>query len=424
MCESGILLVDKPQGVTSHDVVAAVRAALHTRHVGHAGTLDPMATGLLVIGFGKATRLLRYMVGHDKQYEATIRLGFATDTDDADGQAIIHHASQCDQRATELENITQEGLQALVNELFVGTIEQLPSAYSSVRVHGKHAYELARKGETPQLATRSITIHEFEILNVQHHATALHLALSSGNDEPNLENNPDVGSASPGVLPGASPVSETLPKTPVPASQTHRDACTTNISVVDVAVRVHCSSGTYIRALARDLGDRLGLGGHLIALRRTRVGNFLVNTCDTLHESDSHDNGAHRVATVKVVPRERKDKTTGELKVRNAAVMVEDRATLLGYALSPADAASNIMKTLLVSRQEAQDLAHGRSVAQHIDGTTAALYCAREPDRGANNQANNVHLLPSDNPMLCAILVPGGEGTAQPQTVFSANFCE
>jgi tRNA pseudouridine55 synthase len=212
---SGLVIVDKPQGLTSHDVVARIRRLAGTRRVGHAGTLDPMATGVLVIGVEKATRLLGYLALGDKEYSATIRLGQATDTDDAEGQVTAE---------TPAAGVTEEALEAAVAAL-TGEIEQVPPGYSAIKVAGKRAYRLAREGAAPELAARSVTVTDFTVLAVR------------------------------------------------------RDG-----DLVDADVTVTCSSGTYIRALARDLGRALGVGGHLTALRRTRVGPYEIATAATLDQ--------------------------------------------------------------------------------------------------------------------------------------------
>jgi tRNA pseudouridine55 synthase len=204
---SGILLVDKPGGVTSHDVVARARRALGTKKVGHAGTLDPMATGLLILGVGAATRLLTFVVGLDKTYEATIRLGVATDSDDADGRITA---------TTDAGHVTDGQLEGGIEQLR-GPIGQVPSTVSAIKIDGRRAYDLARAGEDVQLKARNVVISRFEL----------------------LDRRPGVG-------------------------------------VIDLDVVVDCSSGTYIRALARDLGSSLGVGGHLTALRRTRIGPFTL----------------------------------------------------------------------------------------------------------------------------------------------------
>lgn len=212
-----LLLVDKPGGMTSHDVVARTRRVLGTRKVGHAGTLDPMATGLLVLGVGSATRLLTYLVGLDKEYTATIRLGASSSTDDAEGEVAEPVAQAA------LDGIADAAIHAGVAAL-TGPISQRPSTVSAIKVGGKRAYALARAGEEVQLAERPVTVHEFEVLGVRRGRW------------------------------------------------------------LDVDVRVACSSGTYIRALARDLGQRLGVGGHLTSLRRTRVGAFRVDEASTPDE--------------------------------------------------------------------------------------------------------------------------------------------
>jgi tRNA pseudouridine55 synthase len=209
----GLVVIDKPAGLTSHDVVAKVRRIAGTRRVGHAGTLDPMATGVLVIGIGKATRLLGYLTDNDKAYQATIRLGAATTTDDADGIVV----SERDTRA-----VTDDEIQSAV-AAFRGDIWQVPSTVSAIKVEGRRSYARARAGEDVQLPPRLVTVHRFEVLDLRR----------SGN-------------------------------------------------FADIDVAVDCSSGTYVRALARDLGAALGVGGHLTALRRTRVGPYDLSRAVTL----------------------------------------------------------------------------------------------------------------------------------------------
>lgn len=214
---SGVVLVDKPQGLTSHDVVGRVRRLAGTRKVGHAGTLDPMATGLLVVGLNKATRLLTAVTGTDKTYTATIRLGQSTVTDDAEGEVL----------STRLANaVTPERVAEQVAAL-TGPISQVPSAVSAVKVAGRRAYDRVRAGEDVRLEPRRVTVHSFEVTDLRR--------LDGGR-------------------------------------------------LVDLDVVVECTSGTYIRALARDLGEALDTGGHLTALRRTRVGPFDVADAVTLDE--------------------------------------------------------------------------------------------------------------------------------------------
>ena len=215
----GVVIVDKPAGWTSHDVVARVRRLAGTRRVGHAGTLDPMATGVLVVGVGKATRLLGYLALTEKVYEATIRLGQSTTTDDAEGELLERRpADHIDEAAV------HAGTRALT-----GVIHQVPPQVSAVKVRGQRAYRRARAGETVELKAREVTVHEFTVTGFRR------------------VDSPD----------GA---------------------------FVDVDARVTCSSGTYIRSLARDLGADLGVGGHLTALRRTRVGPYTVEQAATLDE--------------------------------------------------------------------------------------------------------------------------------------------
>ncbi|AYG04485.1 tRNA pseudouridine(55) synthase TruB [Gryllotalpicola protaetiae] len=271
---SGILLVDKPQGLTSHDVVARIRRAANTRKVGHAGTLDPMATGLLIVGIGTATRLLTHVVGTDKVYEATIRLGESTVTDDAEGD-VVERAE-----AGVVDAVGDVAIAAGIRTL-TGPIEQVPSTVSAIKVDGKRAYARARAGEEVELAARPVTIHEFELRATRR-------------------------------MPG----------------------------LIDLDVRVACSSGTYIRALARDLGRALGVGGHLTMLRRTSVGPFSVVDATAL---ESLADGSVPVASV-----------------------------LQG----PADAAGRLFPVLELDPQQAVDLGHGKKLqveATEQPGIRAAI---------------------------------------------------
>lgn len=215
MAESGLIIVDKPAGWTSHDVVARLRRLAGTRRVGHAGTLDPMATGVLVIGVEKATRLLGHLALTQKVYEATIRLGLTTNTDDAEGEVTATTPA-----GDVAEERIREGVAALTGEIM-----QVPPQVSAIKVDGKRAYKLARAGEGVELAARPVTVYEFEITDLRPQA-----------------------------------------------------------DVVDVDATVRCSSGTYIRALARDLGAGLGVGGHLTALRRTYVGPYGLDQAKTLDQ--------------------------------------------------------------------------------------------------------------------------------------------
>lgn len=266
--KSGVLLVDKPQGITSHDVVARARKFVGTRKVGHAGTLDPMATGLLILGVNNATRLLTWIVGLDKEYTATIRLGASSNTDDAEGELTVWPAKA----------VTDEQLAAGVAAL-TGPILQRPSSVSAIKVDGKRAYTLARDGQEVVLEPRPVTITAFEVLGVRR-----------------------------------GPSGE----------------------LIDVDVRVECTSGTYIRALARDLGEHLRVGGHLTALRRTRIGPFAVTD----------------------------------------AVAVDEGMT--GSMLPPAAVASVLFARVDLSAQAATDLGNGKRIPLSV--TTSGPIAAVAPD--------------------------------------------
>ncbi len=211
----GLLVVDKQPGWTSHDVVARIRRLAGTRKVGHAGTLDPMATGVLVVGIGRATRLLGYLALSTKAYDATIRLGQTTVTDDAEGDVLSCH---------DPSGVTQAAVIAGVSAL-TGDLRQVPSSVSAIKVKGERAYKRVRRGEDVTLPARAVTVAEFAVRELRRGGGA-----------------------------------------------------------VDLDVHVECSTGTYVRALARDLGAALGVGGHLTALRRTRVGPYDVTQARTLED--------------------------------------------------------------------------------------------------------------------------------------------
>ncbi|APW18330.1 tRNA pseudouridine synthase B [Gardnerella swidsinskii] len=316
MCipDSGLLLVDKPQGVTSHDIVACARHLLHTKRVGHAGTLDPMATGLLIIGFGNATRLLNYMLGHNKTYEAVIRLGESTTTDDADGEILqqnnlqlgpgvvaksaddvfsklLFESNSCN---SELINQAFERIKQVIKENLTGKIMQAPTAFSAIKINGQRAYDLAREGKSVEIAPREIFVSDFSV------------------------SNPRITRGVSGKL------------------------------VCDISAKVSCSSGTYIRALARDLGRLLGVGGHLTQLRRTSVGDFSV--------ADS------RVLKLRAQMREFTDRN-GVLQHRSKAVPSDDfdaNNMLPKICLNMMDAASHSLPTLSIDENQAKDLRFGR----------------------------------------------------------------
>ncbi len=212
---SGLVVVDKPAGITSHGVVAQVRRLAGTRKVGHAGTLDPMATGVLVLGVERATRLLGHLMLTEKGYDATVRLGVSTTTDDAEGEVVTETAAASLPPAQVAAELRGQ----------VGDIMQVPTAVSAIKVDGKRAYQRVRDGEAVELTARPVTVHALEVLDQR-----------------------VVG------------------------------------DWLDVDISVRCSSGTYIRAIARDVGAALGVGGHLTALRRTAVGPFDLAAARTLDE--------------------------------------------------------------------------------------------------------------------------------------------
>jgi tRNA pseudouridine55 synthase len=216
--QSGLVIVDKPSGWTSHDVVGRMRRLAGTKKVGHAGTLDPMATGVLVLGINRATRLLGYLTHSDKEYLATIRLGQSTVTDDAEGELVS---------SAPAGHLDEAAVRAVL-PAYTGDIQQVPSSVSAIKVDGVRSYAKVRSGEEVALKARPVTVLTFDL-----------------------------------------------------------DAVRVEGDVVDVDVRVVCSSGTYIRALARDIGADLGVGGHLTMLRRTRVGGFPLRLARTLEELET-----------------------------------------------------------------------------------------------------------------------------------------
>jgi tRNA pseudouridine55 synthase len=273
----GIAVVDKPAGWTSHQVVGRARRLLGTRKVGHAGTLDPMATGVLVLGVGRATRLLGLLSLTDKSYDARIRLGQATITDDAEGEMIWAPG------AAELTDADVESAIAVLR----GPIQQVPSSVSAIKVNGVRSYARVRSGDEVTLPARPVTVKRFELLG-------------------------------------------------------RRDIVVGALPVVDLDVTVDCSSGTYVRALARDLGAALGTGGHLTVLRRNRVGPF------TLAEAQPLDSEDLAVA----------GRTVPELAV-----------------IELSDVARRCFPTLTLTPEQARDVGYGRRLAD-VDlphGLTALL---------------------------------------------------
>jgi tRNA pseudouridine55 synthase len=234
---AGIVVVDKPAGLTSHDVVARLRRLAGTKRVGHGGTLDPMATGVLVIGVERATRLLTYVIGSPKRYTATIRLGQSTITDDAEGEVTA---------TVDAQGVPDGAISAGLGAL-TGEIDQVPSAVSAIKIKGQRAYKRVRAGESVELAARRVTVSSLDLLATRRHGP-----------------------------------------------------------VTDLDVDVACSSGTYVRALARDLGAALGVGGHLTALRRTAVGGFTLAEAQTLDELSAQQDPVNldiSAAAARLLPR-------------------------------------------------------------------------------------------------------------------------
>ncbi len=259
---SGVVLIDKPTGMTSHDVVAQLRKKLSEKKIGHAGTLDPFASGLLVMGIGSGTKLLHHLFGLDKQYLATIRLGQATTTDDLEGDVV----SEASAKSVSIEQIKEE-----IKNL-TGSIQQVPSSVSAIKIQGKRAYDLARAGEEVVIPARSVEVYHFQ-----------------------------------------------------PTSELRMVG-----DFVEFGVTVDCSSGTYIRALARDLGTALGVGGHLRALRRTRIGEFSIADATSIES-------------------------------------VGDFKPLL-------DVARKLFPVVELSSSQAQDIVHGKRLTLENDGNLAASF--------------------------------------------------
>ena len=263
----GFLVVDKAGGMTSHDVVAVGRKALGTRKVGHAGTLDPMATGILVLGFGNGTRLLQYITDGDKSYVATIVLGASTVTDDKEGEVLT---------STDASKVVNSEIEKILKAM-IGTIAQRPSSVSAVKVGGERAYDRVRAGETFELEARSVTISQLDILSIRHLA-----------------------------------------------------------ATTEVDIEVTCSAGTFIRAIARDLGDGLNVGGHLSALRRTRVAGFSEKDAVSFEDLKAQKFtalGLSDVARVTFTPRELSLDEVKELSFGRP--LSENGNTVINAAMSP-----------------------------------------------------------------------------------------
>jgi tRNA pseudouridine55 synthase len=312
---SGLVLIDKPQGWTSHDAVARTRRLANTRKVGHAGTLDPMATGLLILGINSSTRLLTYVVGLDKEYLATIRLGAATTTDDAEGEQVTRAPAEA------VTALAESGIAAGITAL-TGEISQRPSAVSAIKVDGKRAYARVRAGEDVELPARPVTVSELELI-------------------------------------GSTPVDGFL----------------------DLEVRVVCSSGTYIRALARDLGAGLGVGGHLTALRRTRVGPFGIDDADSLDDLD-----------------------------------------MTRAMIGPADAAGRLFETFPLNEQQALELSQGKRVPAPDGAIDGGPHAAIDPHgrliglvEYRSGRAKSIVNFPPDEPSGQPVSAPVDAGAPAPE---------
>lgn len=341
---SGVFVVDKPQGVTSHDVVAAARKLLHMKKVGHAGTLDPMATGALVIGFGKATRLLNVITGADKTYETVIRLGQSTATDDAEGSITGEYDTSA---------VSDGQIYAAVRSL-TGTIRQVPSAFSAVKINGRRAYDLAREGKPAELAARTVIISDFTVDSIVRREIR-----QDRSGSPN-----------------------SFRSTAGPAG-----------AVIDIHAHITCSSGTYVRAVARDLGAILGNGAHLTMLRRIRVGKFTLDGAQV--------GQTVRPAAPAVAEKQAFTECDGGTAVRNRAVFPDNvQRGLQHYLYSPAEAAALAMPVLAISDADTEILRHGGMLPAHITSLTAAV------NTGSHE--------------LIALVEPWKHHTAKPAAVFIA----
>lgn len=352
---SGLMVIDKPAGMSSHYVVSRMRRIAGTRRVGHAGTLDPAATGVLILGVNKATKLLTYLVGQDKTYDATIRLGIETLTEDAEGEHTAAHPEAVEA----LTAVDPEQMRARILEAVAGLrgdIMQVPSAVSAIKINGVRSYARVRGGEDVKLPARPVTIDEFTVHSV-----------TAGFAEYVVEDLRSEG-----------------------------ERVETSVPVVDCKVTVSCSSGTYIRALARDLGKALGTGGHLTALRRTRVG--------AVHLQDAAD--------------------LAELTARREAC----EGPLEDLPLLPLEeAARRIFGARELSVAEASDISYGRRIAPSGDGTVVKRSThASADDQGAIQHASVEGIVAGFAPdgTLVALLEnkkQRGKVQAAPVLVFEAN---
>lgn len=350
---SGLMVIDKPAGMSSHDVVSRMRRIAGTRRIGHAGTLDPAATGVLILGVNKATKLLTYLVGQDKTYDATIRLGIETLTEDAEGEHTAAHPEAVEA----LTAVGPEQMRARILEAVAGLrgdIMQVPSAVSAIKINGVRSYARVRGGEEVELPARPVTISEFTVHSV-----------TAGFAEYVVED----------------PEGEHM---------------ATSVPVVDCEVTVSCSSGTYIRALARDLGKALGTGGHLTALRRTRVGAVRLQDAADLAELTA-----------------RREASEGPL---------EDLPLL-----PLEEAARRIFGARELSAAEASDISYGRRIAPSGDGTVVKRSAhASADDQGTIQHASVEGIVAGFAPdgTLVALLenkMQRGKVQAAPVLVFEAN---
>ena len=350
---SGLMVIDKPAGMSSHDVVSRMRRIAGTRRIGHAGTLDPAATGVLILGVNKATKLLTYLVGQDKTYDATIRLGIETLTEDAEGEHTAAHPEAVEA----LTAVGPEQMRARILEAVAGLrgdIMQVPSAVSAIKINGVRSYARVRGGEEVELPARPVTISEFTVHSV-----------TAGFAEYVVED----------------PEGEHM---------------ATSVPVVDCEVTVSCSSGTYIRALARDLGKALGTGGHLTALRRTRVGAVRLQDAADLAELTA-----------------RREASEGPL---------EDLPLL-----PLEEAARRIFGARELSAAEASDISYGRRIAPSGDGTVVKRSAhASADEQGAIQHASVDGIVAGFAPdgTLVALLenkMQRGKVQAAPVLVFEAN---
>lgn len=352
---SGLMVIDKPAGMSSHDAVSQMRRIAGTRRVGHAGTLDPAATGVLILGINKATKLLTYLVGQDKTYDATIRLGLETLTEDAEGE---HNAAHPD-AVEALTGLDAEQMRARILEAVAqlsGDILQVPSAVSAIKINGVRSYARVRSGEQVELAARPVTISEFTVHSV-----------TPGFAEYVIEDPENEG-----------------------------EHAATSVPVIDCEVTVSCSSGTYIRALARDLGKILGTGGHLTALRRTRVGAVVLEDAADL----------------------------AQLKQRRE----ESEAPLEDLPLLPLEeAARRIFGARELTAAEASDISYGRRISPSGDGSVVKRSVHASADEsGAVQHASVEGIVAGFAPdgTLVALLEnkkQRGKVQAAPVLVFEAN---